>query len=349
MTHETLIAAAVQASPVFLDREATVAKAARLIAEAAADGARLVAFPEAFVPAYPDWVWRTRPWTDGPADWYERLLDQAVPIPGVATHQLGKAARTAGAYVSIGINELAGTTLYNTQLWIGPDGDVLGAHRKLMPTGGERLVWGYGDGSTMPVLETPVGRLGGLICWENYMPLARYALYAQDMDVLVAPTWDNSDMWVPTMRHIAKEGRIHVIGVNYCLRGSDIPDTIPGRDELYGGDADWLARGNSCIVGPAGDLLAGPLEGVEGVVLAEIDLDRARAARRQFDPVGHYARPDIFQLHVDRRPTPAATFTDHHPTSTGPTRDRRPLGRPSHAELADGGTPAGPRPLTDTS
>lgn len=319
MTHETLIAAAVQAAPVFLDREATVAKAARLIAEAADEGAGLIAFPEAFVPAYPDWVWRTPPWADGPGNWYGRLLDQAVTIPGPSTRQLGRAARAAGAYVSIGVNELAGTTLYNTQLWLGPDGDVLGAHRKLMPTGGERLVWGYGDGSTMPVLDTPIGRLGGLICWENYMPLARYALYAQGMEVLVAPTWDNSDMWVPTMRHIAKEGRIHVIGVTHCLRGSDVPDTIPGRDQLYGGDDDWLARGNSCIVGPDGDVLAGPLEGVAGIVLAELDLDRARAARRQFDPVGHYARPDVFQLRVDRRPTPAATFTDAAPVAAATT------------------------------
>jgi nitrilase len=212
--------------------------------------------------------------------------------------------------VSVGVNELDGATLYNTQLWLGPDGEVLGVHRKLMPTGGERLVWGYGDGSTMPVLDTPIGRLGGLVCWENYMPLARYALYSQGIDIHVAPTWDNSDMWVPTMRHIAKEGRMHVIGVTFCLRGSDIPDDIPGRDDIYGGDDDWLARGNSCIVGPEGDLLAGPLEGSEGIVAAELDLDRARLSRRQFDPVGHYARPDVFRLEVNRRPTPATTFTD---------------------------------------
>jgi nitrilase len=310
MDSTTVIAAAVQAAPVFLDRDATVDKAARLIKEAAGDGARLIAFPEAFVPTYPDWVWRTTPWADGPARWYERLLDQAVVIPGPATARLGKAARAAGAYVSVGVNELDGATLYNTQLWLGPDGDVLGVHRKLMPTGGERLVWGYGDGSTMPVLDTPIGRLGGLVCWENYMPLARYSLYSQGIDIHVAPTWDNSDMWVPTMRHIAKEGRMHVIGVTFCLRGSDIPDDIPGRDDIYGGDDDWLARGNSCIVGPEGDLLAGPLEGSEGIVAAELDLDRARLSRRQFDPVGHYARPDVFRLEVNRRPTPATTFTD---------------------------------------
>jgi nitrilase len=296
--------AAVQAAPVFLDRDATVAKTLRLVADAADQGARLVAFPEAFVPAYPDWVWRTRPWADGAAAWYARLLDQAVVVPGPVTEQLGKAARAAGVHLSIGINELAGSTLYNSQLWIGPSGDVLGVHRKLMPTGGERLVWGFGDGSTMPVFDTTIGRLGGLICWENYMPLARYALYDAGIDIHVAPTWDNSEMWVPSMRHIAKEGRIHVIGVTFCLRGSDVPDDIPGRDELYGRDDDWLARGNSCIVGPEGDLLAGPLEGEEGIVVADLDLEAARRSRRQFDPVGHYARPDVFQLQVDRRARP---------------------------------------------
>ncbi|MGH3479573.1 MAG: carbon-nitrogen hydrolase family protein, partial [Nocardioidaceae bacterium] len=244
------------------------------------------------------------------AAWYERLLDQSVEIPGPATDELGEAARAAGAYLSIGVNERAGTTLYNTQLWLAPDGAVAAVHRKLMPTGAERLVWGYGDGSTLPVLDTPIGKLGGLICWENYMPLARYALYSQGIDIHVAPTWDNSDAWVPTMRHIAKEGRMHVIGVTFCLRGSDVPADIPGRDELYGGDEDWLARGNSCIVGPDGDLLAGPLVGEEGIVIAEIDLARARSARRQFDPVGHYARPDVFQLVVDRIPRPATVFVD---------------------------------------
>jgi nitrilase len=300
--------AAVQASPVFLDREATVAKAGRLVAEAAAAGVRLVAFPETFVPTYPDWVWRTTPWNDGHARWYDRLYDQAVTIPGPSTEQLGQAAREAGAYVSIGVNELVGSTLYNSQLWLGPDGSVLGVHRKLMPTGGERLVWGYGDGSTLSVFATPLGRLGGLICWENYMPLARYALYDQGVEVYVAPTWDNSETWVPTLRHIAKEGRMYVIGVNFCLRGSDVPDDIPGRDELYGGSDDWLARGNSCIVGPDGGLLAGPLVGEEGMVIGEIDLERLRGARRQFDPVGHYARPDVFHLSVDRRSTPPTSF-----------------------------------------
>jgi nitrilase len=305
---ETVVIAAVQAAPVFLDREATVDKACRLVEKAAADGAGLVVFPETFVPTYPDWVWRSRPWDDGEAGWFDRLLDQAVELPGPATEALGEAARATGTYVSIGVNERDGSTLYNTQVYVGPDGTLLGKHRKLMPTGGERLVWGMGDGSTLLVLETPFGRLGGLTCWENYMPLARAAMYAQGVDIYLAPTWDNSDVWVPTLRHIAKEGRVFVVGVNQCIRGSDVPADIPGRDAIYAGDDDWMSRGNTAIVGPDGELLAGPLVEEEGIVMAEVDVARARASRRQFDPVGHYARSDVFTLMVDTRPKPAAVF-----------------------------------------
>ncbi len=307
---ETVVAAAVQAAPVFLDRDATVERAVGLIEKAAGEGAGLVVFPETFVPGYPDFVWRSRPWDDGPAAWYSRLLDQSVAVPGPATELLGRAARRAGAFVCIGVNESesSSATLYNTLLYFGPDGALLGRHRKLMPTGGERLVWGMGDGSGLVVVETPFGRLGGLTCWENYMPLARAALYARGVDVWVAPTWDNSDVWVPTLRHIAKEGRVFVIGATFCMRGSDVPSDIPGRDELYGGDDDWLARGNSAIVDPDGELLAGPLFEEEGLVVAELDAARARRSRRQFDPVGHYARPDVFRLVVDTRPQTAVAY-----------------------------------------
>ena len=307
---ENVLVAAVQACPVFLDRDATVEKACGLVGKAAAEGSGLVVFPEAFVPAYPDWVWRSKPWDDGPADWYALLYDEAVVIPGPATDALGDAARAAKAYVSIGVNERdpAGTTLFNTQVYFGPDGTLLGKHRKLMPTGGERLVWGMGDGSTLFVADTPFGRIGGLTCWENYMPLARAAMYAQGVDVYLAPTWDNSDVWVPTLRHIAREGRIFVVGVTPVIRGSDIPKEIPGRDDLYGGDDDWLSRGNTTIVGPDGDILAGPLTEAEGIVVAELDTARIRSARRQFDPAGHYARPDVFHLRVDTRPKPAVSF-----------------------------------------
>ena len=307
---EKVIAAAIQSSPVFLDRDATVEKACGLIGKAAADGAGLIVFPETFVPAYPDWVWRSKPWDDGPADWYARLLDQSVVLPSPATEALGEAARRAEAYVCIGVNERdpSGRTLYNTLAYFGPDGSLIGKHRKLMPTGGERLVWGMGDGSTLPVFETRFGRFGGLTCWENYMPLARAAMYAQGIDVYLAPTWDNSDVWVPTLRHIAKEGRVFVVGVSFCLRGSDIPADIPGRDAFYGGDDDWLCRGFSTIVGPDGDVIAGPLVEREGMVMAEIDVEVAHRSRRQFDPMGHYARPDVFRLHVDTSPKPAASF-----------------------------------------
>ena len=304
--------AAVQSSPVFLDREATVEKAAELVRKASADGAGLIVFPETFVPTYPDWVWRSKPWEDGPAEWTARLIDQAVVVPSPTTQALGEAARSAGAYLSIGVNEreATGATLYNTQLYFGPDGSLLGKHRKLVPTGGERLVWGMGDGSTLLVLDTPFGRLGGLTCWENYMPLARAAMYAQGVDIYLAPTWDNSDVWVPTLRHIAKEGRVFVVGVSFCMRGEDVPRDIPGRDALYGGADDWLSRGNSVVVGPEGQILAGPLEDQEGILLAELDVAQAHTSRRQFDPTGHYARPDVFQLRVDTRPRPAVVFDE---------------------------------------
>ena len=306
---ETITVDAVQATPVFLDRDRTVAKTCELVAKAAAEGAKLIVFPEAFIPTYPDWVWRTTPWADG--SWYERFLANTVEVPSPATEALGEAARSAGAWVAVGINELdrSSTTVYNSLLYLAPDGTVAGCHRKLMPTGGEKLVWGTGDGSTLGVHDTDFGRLGGLICWENYMPLARAALYAQGIDVYLAPTWDNSDVWVPTLRHIAKEGRIYVIGTNSCLRGSDVPAELTGRDAIYAGEDDWMSRGNAVIISPDGEVLAGPLTEQEGILYAEVDVDRARASRRQFDPVGHYARPDVFRLEVDTRPRPPVSFT----------------------------------------
>lgn len=307
---ERVRAAAVQTSPVFLDRDATVEKACGLIDKAAAEGARLIVFPETFVPTYPDWVWRTTPFSGKAAALFARLLDQSVVVPGPVTEALGAAAAEASAYVSIGVNEREpnGSTLYNTQLYFAPDGLLAAKHRKLMPTGGERLVWGMGDGSTLEVIDTPFGRLGGLTCWENYMPLARAALYAQGIDVYLAPTWDNSDVWVASMQHIAKEGRMFVIGVNFCMRGSDVPADVPGREELYANDDDWLSRGNSVIVGPHGNILAGPLIGEEGIIHAEIDAAEARASRHQFDPAGHYARPEVLRLHVNTDAIRPASF-----------------------------------------
>lgn len=307
---ERVRAAAVQASPVFLDRDATVEKACGLIEKASAEGANLIVFPETFVPTYPDWVWRTTPFSRRAAELFAVLLDQSVVVPGPVTEAIGEAAAASSAYVSIGVNEREpnGSTLYNTQLYFAPDGSLVARHRKLVPTGGERLIWGMGDGSTLEVIDTPFGRLGGLTCWENYMPLARAALYAQGIDIYLAPTWDNSDVWVASMQHIAKEGRMFVIGVNFCIRGSDIPADVPGRDELYGNDDDWLSRGNSVIVGPHGNILAGPLIGEEGIIYAEIDASEARASRHQFDPAGHYARPEVLRLHVNTDALRPASF-----------------------------------------
>ena len=300
----TVTVAAVQATPVFLDREATTEKACQLVKEAAGNGARLVVFPETFIPTYPDWVWRVPPWDD--QQLVSRLYDQAVTIPGPTVERLGEAAREAGSYVAMGINELDGGTLYNTLIYLSPDGELVGRHRKLMPTGGERTVWGYGDGSTLEVVQTEFGVLGGLICWENYMPLARAAMYAAGVEVYVAPTWDNSDTWVATLRHIAKEGRCYVIGVAPLLRGSDVPEDL--RGDVYGGADDWMSRGYSTIVAPGGNVLAGPLLEQEGILYADVDRSRVLTQRRMFDPVGHYSRPDVFTLTVNTRPQRPVVF-----------------------------------------
>ena len=203
--------AVAQAAPIFLDRDATIDKACALIKEAGANNAALLLFPETFVPAYPDWVWRLPAWSDG--RFVRRLYDQAVTVPSPATERIGAAARESAMYVAIGVNELDGGTLYNTLLYFDPQGELVVRHRKLMPTGGERTVWGYGDGSTLGVVPTPFGVVGGLICWENYMPLARAAMYGQGVEIYLAPTWDNDDTWIATLQHIAKEGRCYVLGV----------------------------------------------------------------------------------------------------------------------------------------
>ena len=292
---KTLTVAAVQATPVYLDRRATLDVVVERVAEAAAGGARLVVFSESFVPGYPDWVWRRPPMSDG--DWYARFSAEAVDTDGSDLDPVRDAARAADVWVALGITErLPSGTLNNAVVYIDSDGEIAGRHRKLVPTGAERLVWGNGHSELLTTVDVDGVRVGSLICWENYMPLARVAMYEQGIDVLLAPTWDNSDEWVPTLRHIAKEGRIFVVGVTAFLRGSDVPRDLSDADELYGGDEDWMSRGNTTIVAPSGEVIAGPLIGEAGTVSATIDLAQIAAGRRMFDPTGHYARPDVLSL-----------------------------------------------------
>jgi len=314
----TVKAAAVQAAYVLMNQQATLDKAIGLIEAAAAQGAQIVVFPEVFIPGTPIWI-DSRPIWDGDDEWYAMLVDQAVVVPGPVTETLAAAARDTGTYAVIGVEEREphGYTIYNTILYFGPDGSLLGKHRKLMPTGSERTVWGMGDGSTLPVIDTPYGRLSGLICWENYMPLARFFLYSQGVDIWVAPTLAQGDGWIAAMRHIAQENRCYVVGVNPCVHIDQIPAEFPNRDRVWPtGDEgrQWVEPGNSVIVGPSGGtILAGPARHEETILYADLDIAAVRAARRLFDPVGHYHRPDVFQLTVDtrqRRPVVVRTDLD---------------------------------------
>ena len=298
---QPFLVAAVQISPAFLDRDATVDRACQAIAEAGSRGARLVVFPEAFVPGYPLWVWYIASGkTSDLRALYAELLDQSVTIPGAAVAQLCEAARDAGVYVAIGINErnadASGTSLYNSLLFIGSDGRILGVHRKLVPTAGERLVHAQGDGSSLTAHETALGRLAGLICWENYMPLARQALYNSGVHIYVAPTWDRGEPWLSTLRHIAKEGRVYVIGCCSAMRASDLPDRFAFKASVPASSGGWINPGDSVVVDPDGKVLAGPLHEQQGMLFAEVDPERIVGPRWQLDVAGHYARTDVLDL-----------------------------------------------------
>ena len=297
--------AAVQATYVLMDRDATVDRVAELTAAAAAKGAQLVAFPEAFIPGTPIWI-DTQPIWKGDADWFRLLAENAVAVPGPTTDRLGEIARDNAVWLVIGVQERepTGATIYNTVLYIAPDGSLVEKHRKLVPTGSERTVWGMGDGSTLRVVDTPFGRVGGLICWENYMPLARFHLYAQGVDLWLAPTLATGDAWIATMQHLARENRMFVVGINPVLHVDAIPADLPHRDRLappalIADTGGWIEEGNTVIVGPAGDILAGPVREREETLIADLDIGSVAAARRLLDPVGHYNRPDVFRLHVD--------------------------------------------------
>jgi nitrilase len=307
--------AVVQAPPVLLDRAATIERMLGRMDEVAAAGAGLIVFPEAYVPGYPTWVWRLKPGADMAlaGEIHARLREQAVDLDRGGLAPIAECAARLGVTVVCGVHEIdgqfSGTTLFNTVVVIGPDGAILNRHRKLMPTNPERMVWGCGDGRGLKVVDTPAGRIGTLICWENYMPLARYALYAQNLEIHVAPTWDCGEEWVASMRHIAREGGCWVIGTATAIQGKDIPENFPERGRLFE-DEDWLCDGGAVIVRPSGKIAAGPLMREKGVLYGEIDPDAARRSRRSLDVTGHYARPDLFELRVDRSARPAVAFRD---------------------------------------
>lgn len=300
--------AVVQASPVLFNREATIEKTCGLILEAAEKDVKLILFPEAFIPAYPRGlsfgaVVGSRS-SEGRRTW-QRYWENAVDVPGPAVEIIGEAVREAGVYLAIGVIErdtqFSKGTLYCTLLYFGPDGMLLGKHRKLKPTGSERLIWGEGDGSTLTVLETELGKIGGLICWENYMPLARMAMYSKGVEIYLAPTADARDSWQSTLRHIACEGRCFVLGCNQFVTKEMYPDDLEGLDELDE-HTDVICRGGSTIISPFGEVLAGPLYDQESTLFADIDLAEVARGKYDFDVVGHYARPDVFQLVVNERP-----------------------------------------------
>ncbi len=317
--------AAVQATYELMDRDATIERVADLTADAAAKGAQLVVFPEAFVPGTPFWI-DTQPIWDGDGEWFRLLAENAVVVPSPASDRLAAIAAEHAVWLVIGIQEREpnGSTIYNTLLYLSPEGTIVEKHRKLVPTGSERTVWGMGDGSTLRVVETPFGRVGGLICWENYMPLARFHMYAQGVDIWVAPTLAPGDQWVASMQHIARENRMFVVAVNPVLHVDRIPADFPDRDRLAPAslleNGPWIEEGNTVIVGPDGKVIAGPIRQREETLIADLDIGAVRAGRRFLDPVGHYNRPDVFRLHVDTSPHPAVV-TESFASTEAPDRE----------------------------
>jgi nitrilase len=288
----------VQAGSVLGDTPGTLAKLERLCAACADEGLGLAVFPEAFVGGYPKGLGfgaSVGIRTEAGRDLFREYADCAIEVPGPVTLAIGKLAREARLYLVLGVIERGGGTLYCTALYFAPTGELLGKHRKLVPTAAERLIWGCGDGATLEAFDTPIGKLGGLICWENYMPLARMAMYAQGVQIYCAPTVDDREVWIPTMRHIAREGRCFVLSScqflsreAYSQRWLETTQNLP----------ELPIRGGSCIVGPMGEFLAEPRYGSECIVAAQIDVDDLARAKFDFDVAGHYARPDVFEFFV---------------------------------------------------
>lgn len=308
--------AIVQYPPVYLDLEKTKDRAVAIVAEAAAKGCQMLVFPEAWIPGYPTFIWRLPPGAGmGKTDaLYARLQANSVDLSRDGMARLQEAAKDHSMVIVAGYQEVdgavSGSTLFNSCIIIDADGRIANNHRKLMPTNPERMVWGFGDGSGLNVVDTAVGRVGALLCWENYMPLARYALYAQNIDIYVAPTWDSGETWLATMQHIAREGGCWVVGCATALEASDIPADVPYRDELFPNADEWVNPGDAVVYKPFGGVAAGPMHKKKGLLITEIDVAEARASRRKFDANGHYARPDVFQLTVNRAAMKPVNFAD---------------------------------------
>ena len=303
--------AVIQAGALPFDSKRSVEKACSLATKAAEQDARLVVFPEAFVSVYPkglDFGARVGMRSPEGRDDFRRYWESAIDVPGPATDILAASARDNNIYLVIGVIERDIGTLYCTVLFFAPDGRLMGKHRKLMPTAMERLIWGFGDGSTLPVFETPLGKIGSVICWENYMPMLRMAMYSKGIQLYCAPTVDDRDTWIPTMQHIALEGRCFVLSsCQYIKRGAYPKDYLA----IQGDDPDTLIiRGGSCIVGPLGQILTGPDYEGECILTADIDFGDIARGKYDFDVAGHYARPDVFRLYVNERAAPAVVWND---------------------------------------
>ena len=298
--------AIVQKSPAFLDKQKTIEVAVTNVEEAAVEGAELVVFTECFIPGYPTWIWRLRPGGDWnlSEELHQRLLNNAVSIDKDDLKPLCDAAKNHNLTIVCGIEErdskLSQATLYNTVITIGAEGTIVNKHRKLMPTNPERMVWGFGDATGLNVVETSAGRIGSLICWENYMPLARYALYSQGVEIYIAPTYDSGEGWLGTMQHIAREGCCWVVGCGNLMKASDIPEDFPEKDSLYPDETEWVNPGDSVVIAPGGEVVAGPMNKESGILYHNLDLEKVAIAKRALDVSGHYSRPDIFQLHVNK-------------------------------------------------
>lgn len=315
-----VLAAVVQTGTEGIDAEATLAKAEQLIAECGARGVKVAVFPEAFIGGYPKGanfhiVIGSR--LPVGRDEYAAYVSRAVVVPGPEVTRLGDAARKAELFLVIGVIEREGGTLYCTALFFGPDGSLLGKHRKTMPTAAERLCWGFGDGSTLTTVPTPWGPLGAVICWENYMPLLRTAMYSKGIALYCAPTADDRDSWAATMRHIALEGRCFVLSACQYLTRDNFP--VDMQNAIPEENGDVLMRGGSLIVSPSGQILAGPVFDSDAILSAELDLEDVIRGKFDFDVTGHYARPDLFNLTVDERMRRPVTHVQDDQASLTPS------------------------------